>query len=108
MDLRDIAPEELAQINDSYIDYFAEFDTDTLIFELHGLIKLVDRVPALQASPRERQLDMLHDEIAEKMSSRKSFINEELPMESKEVIENIKIEAGLGKEKQQLLYLLLV
>lgn len=57
------------------------------------------------SSPREMHHE---EEIIKEMSSRKSFINEELPLESKEVIENIKIEAGIGKEKQQLLYLLLV
>jgi hypothetical protein len=30
----------------------------------------------------------------EKMSARKSFMHEELPMETREVMENIRVEAG--------------
>lgn len=41
MDLRDIDMEGLPEINDSYIDFFADFETDALIVELQNMIKVV-------------------------------------------------------------------
>lgn len=101
MRLREIAESELPELNDTYIDEFAEYDQQELVDQLYAVLK------NLQFRAETPKRDRVPVDDLEKMS-RKSFMLEELPLESREVLETMKVGAAESKEKQQLLYLLLV